>query len=98
MCGWTAGQRALQLETALVGEAYRLVVSTVHPKEYRSLRAALLWQYSQFDSGVALRRFRQLKRGATETLRVFVSELHDLARQAYPNCDIQGRLSLVRER
>lgn len=97
ICGWTAGQRALQLEMALVGEAYRLVIHTVQPKDYRSLRAALVWQYSQFGSGVALRRFRQRKRGATEPLRVFTNELLDLARQAYPNCDMRSRMSLVKE-
>ena len=47
----------------------------VHPNECGSLRAALLWQYSQFGSGVAPRRFRQRKRGAIEPLRVFVNEL-----------------------
>ena len=73
------------------------MVNTVHPNEYRSLRGALLWQNSQFGSGVALHRFRQSKRGATEPLRLFVTELHDLARQAYTNCDMQSRLSLVME-
>ena len=70
----------------------------MHPKEYGSLRAALLGPYSQFGSGVALHKFRQRKRGETEPLRVFASELHDLARQAYPNCDMQSRLSLVKEK
>ena len=28
----------------------------MHPKEYGSLRAALLWQYSQFGSVIALRK------------------------------------------
>ena len=55
---------------------------TVHAKEYRSVRVALLWQYSQFGSGVALHKARQRKRGASEPLRVFVNELKDLARQA----------------
>ena len=72
LCCLTADQRAFQLETALVGEAYRLVVNTVHPEEYRSLRGTLLWQCSQFSSGVALHKFRQRKRGATEPSRVFV--------------------------
>ena len=79
LCCWTAGRRVMQLEMAFVGEAYRLVVNTVHPTEYGSLRAALLWQYSQFGSGVALHKFRQRKRGANEPMRVFFSELHDLA-------------------
>ena len=97
ICCWTAGQRALQLEVFLVGEAYLLVVNTGHPKEYGSLRATLLSQYNQFGSGVALHKLGQLKRDATEPFRVCVNELHDLARQAYPNCDMQSRLSLVNE-
>ena len=99
ICGWTADQCALKLEIALVGEAYRLMINNVHPKDYRSLRAVLLRQYNQFGSGVALRlrRFRHRTRGATERLRVVVNELHNLARQAYPNCDIKSRLSLVKE-
>ena len=94
LCCWTADHRTLPMEMALVGEAYRLVVYTVHPKEYRSFRAVLLLQRSQFGSGVALRKFRQSKRGATQSLRVFDNELYDLARQAYPSCDVQSRLSL----
>ena len=66
ICGWTASQRALQLEMALVGETW--------------------WQIPCNQENTA-----------AESLRVFFSELHDVARQAYPNRDMQSRLSLVNE-
>ena len=56
-------------------EAYMLIVNNDQDNDYQSLRAALVWQYSQFGSGVR-------RRGASEPRRVFFKELHDFARYA----------------